>query len=389
MPGTAFAAQQLAFKSTQKRSALKLFRDVDVVGGALSAVAGRETLAYTASGTRDCLPLLTEAVAETLTAPKLDAWELDENAAWTAAQLAAAQAAPGAAIAQAVHAAAFGEASPLGKAPATAGQAGVEDVKAYLSAHVQGKNAVLAGVNVDHAQLVEAGDLLLLGVPEGAPAKFEAVKPRGGEFITRTDAGVTEVGLGFAVTGLDAKATLALQVLQAALGTAPPPGLTRGSAKTQISDLLAKIKAGDTALPSGSTVSSGVYTYSDAALFTLTGATAGQATGVWLDTVVALLKEVAGGKLTDAEVNNAKKVATLKAVGAVDGIHGLSADMGAQLALTGKYQGAAEQAAAFAGVKTADVAAAAKSVLAGTVGLAATGNAAALPRYDALLTSLL
>ena len=371
-----------------------LCSDVDVFGGHLEATAGKEVTSFVASATRDALPELTTAIAETLTAPKLDSWELSEMSYWATAKLEALKSAPGAALSADVAAAVFGEASPLGHhALPSAGQWGkltTGDVKDFLSAHVQGNNMVLAGVNVDHAELVEQADLLLMGVPEGVATKFAATAPRGGEFITRTETDSAALGLGFGLTGLDAKTQAAVAVLTAALGGVSGPRPFTSVRKNALSTLAEKIAAGQSGVPAGSKLVATSQQFTDATLLSFQGATTGAAAGDWLALAVSTLKDIASGKLTEEEITRAKNVAALDAVGPLSGISGLRNDLGSQIALSGKHSDAAAQVAAFGAVTKADVEKAAATVLkSGVPGVAVRGNASAVPRFDALAASML
>jgi predicted Zn-dependent peptidase len=367
---------------------------VDVFGGHLEATAGKEVTSFVASATRDALPELTAAIAETLTAPKLDSWELSEASYWATAKLEALKNASGAALSADVAAAVFGEASGLGHhaLPSATrwGKLTTGDVKDFLSAHVQGNNMVLAGVNVDHATLVEQADLLLMGIPEGAPSKFAAVSLRGGEFITRSESTDAAMGFGLGLAGINAKTQAAVAVLTAALGSVRGPRPFTSVRKNLLATLAEKVSTGDTKLPTSSTLNASAAHFSDATLLSFTGATSGTASGEWLALAIATLKDIAAGKLTEEEVARAKSVATLQAVGPLGGISGLRNDMGAQLVLTGKHSDAAAQVATFAAVSKADVEKAAATLLkSGVPGVAVHGNAASVPRFDALAASLL
>ena len=367
---------------------------MDVFGGHLQATAGKEVTSFVASATRDALPELTTAIAETLTAPKLDSWELAEASYWATSKLEALKAAPGAALSADVAAAVFGEASPLGHHALPSaqqwGKLSTGDVKDFLSAHVQGNNMVLAGVNVDHSTLVEQADLLLMGVPEGAPTKFASIAPRGGEYITRSETSSAALGLGFGLTGLDAKAQAAVAVLTAALGGASGPRPFTSVRKNALSTLAEKIAHGESKLPAGSKLVAASQQYSDATLLSFQGATTGAAAGDWLALAISTLKDIASGKLTEEEIARAKSVAALDAVGPLSGISGLRNDMGSQLVLSGKHSDAAAQVAAFAAISKADVEKAAATVLkSGVPGVAVQGNAASVPRFDALAASML
>ncbi|MCJ1307300.1 ubiquinol-cytochrome c reductase core subunit 1 [Agyrium rufum] len=78
MPGFTEGLEKFAFKNTNKRSALRITRESELLGGELSASHTRETLILGAKFLRDDLPYFTELLGEVISNTKFNAYEFDE-----------------------------------------------------------------------------------------------------------------------------------------------------------------------------------------------------------------------------------------------------------------------------------------------------------------------
>lgn len=151
LPGTAAMLQQAAFFTTQKRSTAKLYRDIEDMGASVSASNGREVFAYNGSALRGNVDGLVSVLSEVVTQPKLWSWEIDE-AKQLAAELNAERAAdPKNAALEAVHAAAFGESSPLGHSRFASSDdlegVSAETLRAFLGQRFSANKMVIAATS--------------------------------------------------------------------------------------------------------------------------------------------------------------------------------------------------------------------------------------------------
>ena len=220
VPGTAFVHSRVAFGGTHKRTATKLVRDVERVGGKLGVAASREVLGLNATVMREAVPAAVDALAETLLQPRLDGWLVREAAGDVAAAAAQAHTAQ-AALVDALHTAAFGiggaMANPVAPAAGVAGKVTVENVREYLANVLAGGNVALVGTNVEHAALADVADMFLAGLVEGSKAA-PAAEWHGGVVNVHTEAPEAHCAVAVKVPGqADAKATAAAGILQIAL----------------------------------------------------------------------------------------------------------------------------------------------------------------------------
>ncbi|KIV92872.1 hypothetical protein PV10_04136 [Exophiala mesophila] len=79
LPGYSDALEKFAFKSTTKRSALRITREAELLGGELSAYHSRESLVLRAKFLREDLPYFTELLGEIITKTRYATHELNEE----------------------------------------------------------------------------------------------------------------------------------------------------------------------------------------------------------------------------------------------------------------------------------------------------------------------
>ncbi|KAG6010274.1 hypothetical protein E4U21_007323 [Claviceps maximensis] len=79
LPGLTVGLEEFAFKNTQRRSALRITRESELLGGQLNATHTREALVLEASFLRDDLPYFTELLAEVISMTKYTTHEFHED----------------------------------------------------------------------------------------------------------------------------------------------------------------------------------------------------------------------------------------------------------------------------------------------------------------------
>ncbi|EXJ91458.1 ubiquinol-cytochrome c reductase core subunit 2 [Capronia epimyces CBS 606.96] len=79
LPGLSDALEKFAFKSTTKRSSLRITRESELLGGNLSAYHSRENLVLRARFLREDLPYFTELLGEIISKTRYTTHELDEE----------------------------------------------------------------------------------------------------------------------------------------------------------------------------------------------------------------------------------------------------------------------------------------------------------------------
>ncbi|KAL7624770.1 ubiquinol-cytochrome c reductase core subunit 1 [Parahypoxylon ruwenzoriense] len=79
VPGLTVGLEEFAFKNTEKRSALRIVREAELLGGQLVAYHTREALVLEASFLREDIPYFTELLAEVISQTKYTTYEFHED----------------------------------------------------------------------------------------------------------------------------------------------------------------------------------------------------------------------------------------------------------------------------------------------------------------------
>ena len=77
--GASHLLEKMAFKSTSNRTHFRIVREVEAIGGHVSASASREQMAYTADGLKTFLPEMLELLADCVRNPVFHEWEVKEQ----------------------------------------------------------------------------------------------------------------------------------------------------------------------------------------------------------------------------------------------------------------------------------------------------------------------
>jgi mitochondrial-processing peptidase subunit alpha len=77
--GTSHLLERMAFKSTTNRSHLRLVREVEAIGGNISASASHEQMCYTYDAFKVYVPEMVEVLIDSVRNPAFFDWEVKEQ----------------------------------------------------------------------------------------------------------------------------------------------------------------------------------------------------------------------------------------------------------------------------------------------------------------------
>ena len=77
--GVSHLLERMAFKSTVNRSHLRLVREVEAIGGNVSASASREQMRYTYDALKNYTPEMVEVLIDSVRNPAFLEWEVKEQ----------------------------------------------------------------------------------------------------------------------------------------------------------------------------------------------------------------------------------------------------------------------------------------------------------------------
>jgi predicted Zn-dependent peptidase len=220
--GVAHLLEHMAFKGTERRSALAIAEEIEAVGGHLNAYTSREHTAYYAKVLKDDATLALDILADILQHSAFDAAELDRERAVILQEIGQANDTPDDVIFDLFQERAYPEQQmgrPVLGRPEIIQTITREAVAGYLSGNYAASNMVLAAAGkVDHEALVAQAERAFAGLPRIGGATTEAARYVGGELREQRDLEQVHVVLGFAGLDYTDPDHYAASVLSTALG---------------------------------------------------------------------------------------------------------------------------------------------------------------------------
>ncbi|GJJ68558.1 ubiquinol-cytochrome c reductase core subunit 2 [Entomortierella parvispora] len=216
--GIAHFVKNFGFKNNGKRSAFRITRETELVGGVLSSNLGRETVSFTAECLKEDVPYFVEVFGDLVAQTKFADHEFHAVAEEVAAERSVAESSPEVAVVEALHAAAFRNG--LGNSVYASPYADIstEDLKAFAAKNFVANKISLVATGVSEAELKSLADSAFSHVAAGSASQVEAAKYFGGDVRVgaATDAGHVAVAFQGAAAGTPEFYTA--QVLRSLLG---------------------------------------------------------------------------------------------------------------------------------------------------------------------------
>ncbi|XP_062540819.1 cytochrome b-c1 complex subunit 2, mitochondrial [Armigeres subalbatus] len=361
--GASHVLRAAAGLSTKTATTFAITRNLQQIGGSLTATSDRELITYTVAVTKDELETGLKFLEAAATGQIFKPWELADLTTLIKADIARVPVEVQAV--ESLHKAAFH--SGLGNSvycPSyNAGKHSSETLQHFLSANSTTGRAAVAGVGVDHQLLVGFAQSLNLetgGVSESKVDSFNSSE-------IRHERGGNQAAVAIATHAVgwnSLNECLANIVLQFAAGTGPVAkrGANNGILTKQIGN---------------SVESATLYSnYSDNGLFGFV--VSGKAKEVG-KAVEAGIKGLRSLNVTDADVARGKAGAVGWLAEYLENQGTLAFDLGEQAALIGKIYKKAEILAAIDSVSTSDVQTAARKLASGKLASGAVGNLSNVP----------
>src|SRR5712672_2769299 len=175
--GVAHFLEHMAFKGTERRSALAIAEEIEAVGGHLNAYTSRESTAYYAKVLKEDLPLALDILSDILQHSTFDPEELERERTVILQEIGRANDTPDDIIFDHFQEQAFPDQAmgrPVLGSPEIIRRLPREQVMAYLRDHYGAARMVLsASGNLDHDRIVDLADRLFSGMPAERPITAE------------------------------------------------------------------------------------------------------------------------------------------------------------------------------------------------------------------------
>ncbi|RAK80449.1 ubiquinol--cytochrome-c reductase subunit 2 [Aspergillus fijiensis CBS 313.89] len=380
-PGFSDALEQFAFKSTLKRSALRINREVELLGSEVSATHSRENVVLKAKFLANDLPYFVELLAEVASQTKFSAHELSEVILKTLKYRQQALAAnPEAVAIDAAHAVAFhrglGESVSPSVTTAFEKYISAEAVAEFAQQAFAKSNIAIVGSGPNSAEVSKWVSQFFKEAPSaGSSSKYQlqqsaASQYYGGEQRISSKAGNAVVvafpGSGtFGTSAYKPEASVLAALLGGESTIKWTPGFSLlGQATQGFSHVRASTKN---------------LAYSDAGLFTISLSGKAEQISSAGKSAVDVLKKAAAGEFASEDVKKAVALAKFRALESAQNLEtGLEATGSALINGSKPYQ-ISEVAQSIDAVTEAQVKEVAKSFLSGKASVTAVGDLFQLP----------
>jgi len=199
--GVAHMLEHMAFKGTEKRTALDIAEQIEAVGGHLNAYTSREQTAYFARTLAEDVPLATDILADILQNSTFTPDEMERERGVILQEIGQTRDTPDDLVFDNLQAAAYpGQAmgrSILGTERHIE-EMSREELAGFMRRNYQAHDMVLSAAGkVDHDAIVAQAARLLSGLPAQPAPMFEVARYEGGELREERELDQAHLALGF------------------------------------------------------------------------------------------------------------------------------------------------------------------------------------------------
>ncbi|KAL1563281.1 mitochondrial processing peptidase [Salvia divinorum] len=220
--GATHLLERMAFKSTLNRSHLRIVREVEAIGGNITASGSREHISYTYDALKTYVPQMVELLIDSVRNPAFLDWEVSEQLRKVCDDISVSSKDPHHLLMEAIHS--TGYSGPYANA-LLASESGVHHLNStvlekFVTNNYTASRMVLAASGVDHDKLVEYAEPLVSDLPNVPHPSAPKPIYTGGDFRLNGPSGVTHFALAFELPGgwVKEKDAITLTVLQMLMG---------------------------------------------------------------------------------------------------------------------------------------------------------------------------
>ncbi|KAL8503129.1 hypothetical protein ACS0TY_022028 [Phlomoides rotata] len=220
--GATHLLERMAFKSTTNRSHLRVVREVEAIGGNVSASGSREHMSYTYDALKTYVPQMVELLIDSVRNPAFLDWEVSEQLQKVSSDISESSKNPHHLLLEAIHS--TGYSGPFANA-LLASESAVSHLNStvleeFVAENYTASRMVLAASGVDHDKLLEYAQPLLNDLPTVSRPSEPKPIYTGGDFRRQGDSGITHFALAFELPGgwINEKDAITLTVLQMLMG---------------------------------------------------------------------------------------------------------------------------------------------------------------------------
>ncbi|TMW90324.1 hypothetical protein EJD97_015895 [Solanum chilense] len=362
--GATHLLERMAFKSTLNRSHLRIVREIEAIGGNVTASASREHMIYTYDALKTYVPQMVEMLVDCVRNPAFLDWEVKEQLEKVKAEISEYSKNPQHLLLEAVHSA--GYAGPYGNSlmatEATINRLSSTVLEEFVAANYTAPRMVLAASGVEHEEFLKVAEPLLSDLPKVSATEEPKPVYVGGDYRCQADAEMTHFALAFEVPGgwMSEKESMTLTVLQLDLRVLNQyPQIHAFSAFSSI--------------------------YNNTGLFGIQGTTGSDFGPQAVDVAVKELIAVANPSEVDqVQLNRAKQATKSAILMNLESRMVASEDIGRQLLTYGERKPVEHFLKAIDAVSAKDIASVVQKLISSPLTMASYGDVLSLPSYDAV-----
>ncbi|XP_016540381.2 mitochondrial-processing peptidase subunit alpha [Capsicum annuum] len=383
--GATHLLERMAFKSTLNRSHLRVVREIEAIGGNVTASASREHMIYTYDALKTYVPQMVEMLVDSVRNPAFLDWEVKEQLEKVKAEISEYSKNPQHLLLEAVHSA--GYAGPYGNSlmatEATINRLNSKGLEDFVAENYTAPRMVLAASGVEHEELLKVAEPLLSDLPKAATAGEPKPVYVGGDYRRHAESEMTHFALAFEVPGgwMSEKDSMTLTVLQMLMGgggsfSAGGPG------KGMYSRLYLRVLNKYPQMHAFSAFSS---IYNNTGLFGIQATTTPDFGPQAVDVAVQELIAVANpAEVDQVQLNRAKQATKSAILMNLESRMVASEDIGRQLLTYGERKPVEHFLKAIDAVSAKDIASIVQKLISSPLTMASYGDVLSLPSYDAV-----
>ncbi|XP_037406516.1 mitochondrial-processing peptidase subunit alpha-like [Triticum dicoccoides] len=383
--GASHLLERMSFKSTTNRSHLRLVREVESIGGNVSAIATREQMCYTYDAFRAYVPDMVEVLIDSVRNPAFLDWEVKEQLEEMKAEIAEFSANPQGLLLEALHSAGYTGA--LAK-PLVAPEPAIHKLdsgvlKEFVAENYTAPRMVLAASGVEHDVLVSIAEPLLSDLPAVKRPEEPKSVYVGGDYRCQADCQNTHFALAFEVPGgwYEEKTAITVTVLQKLMGGGDW-FCTGGVGKGLYSRLSLRILSHYHQIESFSAFNR-IYNYSG--IFGILATTSPDFASKAVDLAAGELLEVATpGNVTQGQLDRAKRAAKCKVLMDLESRAVACEDIGRQVMTYGEREPIEKFLNDVEAITLNDISSTAKNIISTPLTMASWGDVTNVPTYESV-----
>ncbi|XP_057536994.1 mitochondrial-processing peptidase subunit alpha-like [Amaranthus tricolor] len=384
--GATHLLERMAFKTTTNRSHLRIVREVESIGGNVTASASREQMGYTFDALKNYVPEMVELLVDCVKNPAFLDWEVNETLQKMKIEVSeAASNNPQALLVEAMHSVGYSGAlaNPLMAQESVMFRLDSSVLEQFVAENYTAPRMVLAAYGVEHEDLLSVAEPLLSDLPRVPGPEEPKSIYIGGDYRCQAGSGVTHFALGFELPGgwkkdKDAMIVTVLQMLMGGGGSFSAGGPGKGMYSRLYLNVLNEY-------PQIQSFSAFSTIYNNSGIFGIQGTTGSHLVSKAIEIAARELIAVATpGKVTQVQLDRAKAATKSAILMNLESRMVASEDIGRQILTYGERKPVEYFLKSIDEITVKDIASVSQKLLSSPLTMASHGDVLYVPSYDAV-----